>query len=572
MKESRNRKPEAVAVARRRIGVLLATFALLFSTLAFRLIDIWQFAGRSDTASGYVRPQDGFARRDVVDRNGIRLATDVIVTGVGADPREVPKDSATVAGLAKVLHRDPLIVARQLDSERHFVWLDRRISPDEQTGLLQLGVPGLEFREEPQRVYPQAELVAHVIGQTGIENRGLAGLELHFDDKLRLDGVTPDRAAIATSIDVRVQQALREELAGAIRTYEAQAANGIVMNVKTGEILGMVSLPDFDANRSIRASDERRFNRNTEGVYELGSLFKALTFATLFDAGVIRLDDTWNLTERLKIGRRSIGDSHMLHRWASTTDVFINSSNIGTAQMALAGGAALQRHYLDKLGLLAKPELEVPGVAAPLIPKRWPDITTAVVSYGHTLAVTPLAFMNAFAAVVNGGTLRPATLLRQDSAAPVPGQRVISAGASEKIRELLWLNVVAGTGVKARVPGMMVGGKTGTADKPINGRYVKGYVIADFVGAFPMNDPTYAVLVMLDNPTANEASKGFRYSTWNAAPTTGRIIDRIAPLLSVPLVPQSVEDQFLDKAPPDIREAELARRDKEARVAALGPL
>ena len=572
MNLGRRRQHDTVALGRRRVGVLFATFGLLFATLALRLVDIVQFAPGDETASAYVRPQDGYSRRDIVDRHGITVATDVIVPGVGADPREVPKDPSVPQALGKVLHRDPVSIARQLDTERHFVWLDRRVSPAQQNDLLRLGIPGIVYREEPQRMYPQGSLVAHVIGQTGIDNHGLSGVELNLDDAIRQEPATTGPDPVAISIDLRIQQALREELAAAIVTYEAKAANGIVMNVKTGEILGMVSLPDFNANHPIAADDDRRINRNTEGVYELGSLFKSLTFATLFDAGMLRLDDMWDLTERLKIGRRSIGDAHMLHRWASTTDVFINSSNIGTAQMALAGGAALQRHYLEKLGLFAKPALEVPGVAGPLVPHRWPDITTAVVSYGHSLAVTPLAFMNAFAAIVNGGTLRPATLIRRDPAVPVPGQRVISADATAKIRELLWLNVVAGTGVKARVPGMMVGGKTGTADKPVNGKYVKGYVIADFVAAFPMNDPAYAVLVMLDNPTANAASKGFRYSTWNAAPTTGRIIDRIAPLLGVPLVPQTVEDEFLDKAPPEIRDAELARRDKEARVATLDPL
>jgi cell division protein FtsI (penicillin-binding protein 3) len=434
---------------------------------------------------------------------------------------------------------------------------------------LSLGIPGLEFREQPRRVYPQASLVAHMIGQTGIDTAGLSGIEQRFDKSIRTDATTHDREPFALSIDLRIQQVLREELLAGIRTYEARAANGMIMDVRTGELLAMVSLPDFDANRPVGSDDERRSNRNTEGVYEVGSLFKTLTVATLLDAGVVKMNDMWDATKRLQIGRRSIGDSHPLKRWASTTDVFINSSNIGTARMALAGGAALQREYLEKLRLLERPQLEVPGVSSPLVPRRWPDITVAVVSYGQTLAIAPLSFLNAFAAVVNGGTLRPATLLRRDPSQPLPGERVISEKASAQIRELLWLNVVDGTGTKARVPGMMVGGKTGTADKPVNGRYIKGNVIASFVAAFPMNEPRYAILVMLDNPTANEASSGFRYGSWNAAPVTGQVISRIAPLLGVPLVPQSVEDEFLEAAPAEIREKELARRAKEARVAAL---
>jgi cell division protein FtsI (penicillin-binding protein 3) len=563
---------DSVALGRRRVGVLLATFGLLFSTLAFRLVDITQFAEARKDEAAYVRPQDGVSRRDVVDRHGIALATDVIVSGVGADPREVPKDPEVVRSLAAVLGRDPRIIARLLDTDRHFVWLERRITPKQQSDLLRLGIPGLEFRDQPRRVYPQANLVAHLIGQTGIDNTGLAGIEQRFDKVIRTDPTVRDREPFPMSIDLRIQQAVREELSSAIRTYGAAAGNAMVMDVHTGELLAMVSLPDFDANRPVGPKDERRSNRNTEGVYEVGSLFKTLTLATLIDAGVVKMSDMWDVTERLKIGRRSIGDSHMLHRWASTTDVFINSSNIGTARMALAGGAALQRHYLEKLGLLERADLEVPGVGSPLIPRRWPDITVAVVSYGHSLAITPLSFLNAFSAVVNGGILRPATLLRRDPSQPVEGERVISEAASAKIRELLWLNVIDGTGTKARVPGMMVGGKTGTADKPVNGRYVKGVVISSFVAAFPMNDPKYAVLLMLDNPTANEASSGFRYGSWNAAPAAGQVISRIAPLLGVPLVPQEVEDQFLAEAPPEIRDKELKRRAKEARIAALEPM
>ncbi|WP_051328935.1 peptidoglycan D,D-transpeptidase FtsI family protein [Geminicoccus roseus] len=562
---------EAVLLGRRRIGVLLATFGLLFSTLAFRLVDITQFAAAEKARPGYVRPQDGISRRDVVDRNGVPVATDVLVSGVGADPREVPKDGETIRSLAAVLNRDPQAIARLLDSDRHFVWLDRRISPSQQASLLRLGVPGIEFRDQPRRVYPQANLVAHLIGQTGIDNNGLSGLELTFDKEIRAEPAGRDRQPFPLSIDLRVQQALREELAEAIRTYEAEAGNAIIMDVHSGELVGMVSLPDFDANHPVSPKDPRRFNRNTEGVYEVGSMFKALTLATLLDAGTIRMDDMWDIRERLRIGRRTIGDSHMLKRWANTTDVFINSSNIGTARMALKGGKELQRYYLERLGLLDRAQLEVPGVSPPLVPRRWPDITVAVVSYGHTLAVTPISFLNAFAAVVNGGILRPATLLRRDPSQPVAGERVISQAASDQMRELLWLNVVDGTGTKARVPGMMVGGKTGTADKPVNGRYVKGVVISSFVAAFPMNDPKYAVMVMLDNPTANKASFGFRYGSWNAAPATGRVISRVAPLLGVPLVPEAVEDRFLMRAPPEIQEKELKRRGKEARIAALEP-
>lgn len=572
MMAGRSGRNGEVALGRRRVGVLLATFSLLFSTLAFRLVDITQFADAKSGASGYVRPEDGISRRDVVDRSGVTLATDVLVSGVGADPREVPKDVDTVRSLAAVLGRDPGMIARLLDTDRHFVWLDRRITPKQQSDLLRLGIPGIEFRDQPRRVYPQAHLASHLIGQTGIDNNGLTGIELRFDKAIRTEASTRDRDPFALSIDLRVQQALREELLQAIRTYEAAAGNAMIMDVRTGELLAMVSLPDFDANRPVGPKDERRANRNTEGVYEVGSMFKALTLATLLDAGVVKMGDMWDVTERLWIGRRSIGDSHMLKRWASTTDVFIHSSNIGTARMALKGGAELQKHYLERLGLLEQAALELPGVSRPLIPRRWPDITVAVVSYGHSLAISPLNFLNAFSAVVNGGILRPATLLPRDPGQPLPGRRVISEAASAQIRELLWLNVVDGTGTKARVPGMMVGGKTGTADKPVNGKYVKGMVISSFVAAFPMQDPKYAVLVMLDNPTANEASFGFRYASWNAAPTTARVISRVAPLLGVPLVPQAVEDRFLERAPLETQEKEQKRRDKEARIAALDPV
>lgn len=559
-----------VILGKRRIGVLMAAFAVLFSTVAFRLVDITKQSldAPAAIASTPAAVEGAYHRRDVVDRRGMTIATDVPVEGVFASPRDVPDDPETIWGLARILQLPADRLARDMAADRGYAWLSRTITPDQHRQIMELGVPGVDFKVTPQRLYPQGPLMSHLVGLTNIDNRGIAGIEQHFDARLHAGFDEPDPTPFALSIDLRVQQVLREELQKGIQTYQAKAGNGMVMDVRTGEVVAMVSLPDFDPNSKLRATGAARDNRNTESVYEVGSLFKTVTFAQMIDARNMSLDSTWDVTKSLVIGRHSIGDTHLLRRWATAADVFTNSSNVGTARMALSGGAELQREYLKRFGLLRKAELEVPGVASPLVPKRWPDVTVAVVSFGHSLAITPLQFMNAFCATVNGGFLHPATLVRQDGAPP-PGNRVIGQKASDELRYLLWLNVVNGTGSKARVDGYLVGGKTGTADKKGAGKgYARNSVISSFVAAFPMEAPRYAVLIMLDDPTANAASGGFRYGAWNATPVAGNVIRRIGPLLQVPFSPPEAEDGFLARAPADVQEKELKRR-QEASLAAL---
>lgn len=529
----------AVLAGRRRLRVVAGTFIVAFLSVAIRLVHMMPAPTAIPAAEAMPAPDVGqpvtaaHARPDITDRDGVILATDLLMPSVFGDPSLMPDPAEAARKLARALSGvDGADLARRFAAARRFAWVKHQITPQEQEAVLELGIPGVGFRMAEHRVYPNGRLASHVLGFVDIDNRGLAGMEYALDR-----GTLGDHRAgepVALSLDLRIEEAVTSELRQAMLRFHPKGACGLVLDRVTGEILALTSLPDFDPNHADEAPANERKNRCTGGTYELGSLFKIVSHAMALDSGKVHLGDRFDATEPLQIGRFRIRDDHAKRRWLSVPEIFMYSSNIGTARMAFAaGGGEAMRSFLGRVGLLEADPLEIPEVAAPQLPKRWSDITTATVSFGHGIAVTPLHYLDVVAGLVGDGTRIPPTLLARSPDDLPPRERLVSAKTAQDLRFLLWLTVEKGTGTKAQVAGYMVGGKTGTADKAVRGGYSNDAVLASFVGVFPMEAPRYLVLVMLDQPTGDALTHGFRYGGWTAAPVVGEIIDRIGPILNI---------------------------------------
>jgi cell division protein FtsI (penicillin-binding protein 3) len=538
--------PGRLRAGRGRMHFMVLAFAAAFAVIAFRLGTLMLLTGTGEVALG-IPADDSPAivdRADIIDRNGNLLAADLASPSLFADARVASEPGSVADRLLAVLpDLDRAELIDKLGSKRAFVWLKRNLTPGQQYDVNALGIPGLAFQDEQHRVYPLGSLTAHAIGFVDVDNDGIAGVERELDGQLKSRARSGE--PLRLTLDISVQHALRDELQQAIGTYRGLGGGGVVMDARSGEVLAMVSLPDFDPNHAGSAGELARFNRISLGVYELGSVFKIFNTAMALNSGVVGLSDGYDASRPIKVSRFTIRDDHPKNRWLSVAEIFVYSSNIGSAKLALDLGTDRQREFMRRIGLLDRPEFEIPEVGTPLSPSPWREINTMTVAYGHGVAVTPLQVASAAAAVVNGGILRPATLLRRDGP-PVAGVRVVSQKTSDLMRRLLRMVVVAGTGKKANVPGYLVGGKTGTAEKAIGRGYAERALITSFVAAFPMHEPRYVVLVLLDEPHGTEATYGFATAGWNAAPTAARVIARIAPLLGV-----AAEDEEA----PAIREA-----------------
>ncbi len=528
--ESRSRA--AVETGRVRLlvsgGIVLAAFAVV----GLRLVDVSVIeAGRpAHAAASVARPAVASARADILDRNGVLLATSLPTVSLYANAREILDAQEAAAKLVSVLpdlrHAE---VLERLTSGRPFIYLYRHLTPRQQAAVNRLGIPGVYFEKGERRVYPHGAAAAHVVGLTDVDNIGIAGVEKTFDDRLRRQGLP-----LRLSMDIRAQGILRAELAAAMETHRAVGAAGVLLDARSAEVLALASLPDFDPNNPGRASADAIFNRATLGVVEMGSTFKLLTAAVALDAGVVGLEDGYDASKPLRVARFTINDSHPENRWLSVPEIIVHSSNIGAAKMGRDVGGERQRAFLESLGLLDPSPVELPEVGRPLVPSPWREINTMTISYGHGVAVTPLQMANAIAAIANGGIYRPATLLPRPAAA-YAGARVVEPATSAAVRHLMRLVVEEGTGRQADVPGYRVGGKTGTAEKlGPDGRYRRKALVSSFVAAFPVDAPRYVLLVMLDEPKGTEATFGWATGGWTAAPAAGRIVARLAPLLGVP--------------------------------------
>ncbi len=534
------RDPNRSEKARVRVGITIIAFALVYSVIAARLV---MFAVSDDGSGGRRATRDAIAtaRPDIVDRNGAILATDVKAPSLFGEPRRIiDVDEAVELLTAAMPDLDEKETRERLSSKRGFAWLKRDITHQQQHDIRRMGIPGIGFLRENKRVYPSGAEVAHMIGLVNIDNSGIAGIEKWLDTNgladLHRAGFATDRLQkpVELAIDLRVTHALRDELLKAKEKFSAKAASGLVSDVRTGEIVAMVSLPDFDPNNPKEAHDPDRINRLTTGVYEMGSTFKAFTLAMALDSGKATLNSLWDARGALRYGRFRINDDHPMGRALTTREVFTYSSNIGAARMALAMGVDAHKAFLRKMGQLERLRTELPESTAPLVPRRWGELNTVTISFGHGLSVAPLQAVMGINALVNGGYLIPPTFLRRsEEEAQALAKRVIRSETSDKMRFLMRLNAEVGTARKADVKGYYVGGKTGTSEKVINGRYVKKKVLNSFTAILPSDNPKYQVLVMIDEPKGLPETHGFITSGWNAAPTAGKVIARIAPLLGL---------------------------------------
>ena len=523
-----------------RIRLIGICFGVAFLAIGGQLARLTLFPKFEDAKSRVV-VADPLPRPDIVDRNGVLLATDIAVASLYADPSKIIDiDEAIELLTATVPDLDAKDLRKKLSTKKSFAWLKRQVSPDERDAVYDLGIPGVGYVNERRRVYPQGRLAGHVVGYVDIDTKGIAGLEKYLDDQgaiytASLAQPEEHRSQPAQmSVDVRVQAALIDELSQAIEKFRAIAAGGIVLDVTTGEVIALVSLPDFNPNQEKKNFSTAQQNHMTSGVYELGSVIKAVTFAMAFDYGTANLQSRYDARFPLVIGNARINDYHAKRRVLTVPEIFTNSSNIGTARMALDVGIERHQAFLRRVGLFDRLQTELPESARPLLPRRWSKLVTATAAFGHGFAVQPLQGAAVVAGLLNGGNMMTPTLLkrsREDALAMA--QNIVKPNSSEMLRTLFRLNAVEGTASHADVIGYRVGGKTGTAEKVVNGRYAKDKRLNSFIGAFPMDSPKYLLLVMLDEPKATPETFGFATSGWNAVPVAGKIIERIAPMLGI---------------------------------------
>ncbi|MDJ0387410.1 penicillin-binding transpeptidase domain-containing protein [Roseomonas sp. E05] len=509
-------------------------------------------------------------RAAITDRNGEILAINLPVNALVANPRVIQNPVEVADKLRTVLpqlDREKLI--ERLSSDRGFAYIVRALTPREQQGIINLGIAGLDFEESERRYHPQGRAAVHVLGNVDVDGNGISGVERFFDSRLREDPTKP----VKLSLDVRVQLALRDAVSQAISDFNGIGGAGIVLDINSAEVLGMVSLPDYDASDITDASPDQRFNRATVGLYEPGSTFKLLTAAAALEYGTAHVNSSmFDASKPIRYGRFTISDYKGKNRWITFPEVLAYSSNLGAAHMAETFGPQRQREFLKSAGMLARKKIELPETAAPMAPpaNHWRDINMFTIAFGHGISVTPLHVISGISALANGGILREPTLLAQPAGAARPGTRIISEQTSTTIRKLMRLVVTDGSGKNADVPGYFVGGKTGTAQKTgPHGGYLMNKRIGAFVGAFPIQAPRYAVYVMIDEPSPNAKSHGYATAGWVAAPAAYTVISRIAPVLG--LVPEDPNDPAIIAATSIPLQPSRPTRPSQATAASTPP-
>ena len=525
---------QILAIMHQRLMFGMLVYAGIIGLIAIRILYLAAFgdhAGRKEGLTSLI-PDRG----DIVDRDGEPLARTIDAWTIAVHPTRILGDKLELARrLAELMpeHSEAQYFAL-LRSGKPFFYLRRRASPGLVEAVNALGEPGLAIEREPDRLYPQTSLAAHVLGYTDIDGHGVAGMERAFDAYLS-DPATRG-TPLTLSIDSRVQQALEHELSDAMTTFSAIGAAGVVMDVHTGEVLALTSLPEVNPNAPGAATPDARFNRATQGVYELGSTFKPFTVAMAMDSGTIKsFGQQYYCPNVLPAYGHLVHDTHPFGRICTVAEIMEESSNIGTAQIADQLGTRRQKYWLGKMGFTGPVPIELKERGRALTPgARWGPFETMTVGFGQGIAVAPLQLAMGYATLFNGGVYHPPTLLKIGAAHRLPpGRRVFTEDTSYRMRALLRLVVMKGTGRKADAPGYRVGGKTGTAQKLINGHYSQTINITSFAGVFPMDDPRYVIVVMLDEPKATPETFGFTTAGWNVAPVVSRTIGRIAPMLGV---------------------------------------
>lgn len=526
-------RKSALEKARNRLLMIMLLMVLAFGGLAVRTVNLGIEGGAvRRTAPSIVIAPVQLARADIVDRNGEVLATNLETDSLYADARGVKNPDVVAAALVAILPElSQADVEQKLTSGKSFVWLKRKLTPTQKWEINALGIPNLRFEREEERIYPHGRLASHVLGYVDVDGKGLGGVEHFFND--RLADKTQVGEPLKVSLDIRVQHALADELGAAMRAHSAVGAGGLVMDVNTGEIIAMVSMPDYDPNQSGSATDDARFNRMTMGQYELGSIFKTFTVAASLDDGLIDMSDGYDASRPLKVGKYTISDDHPKERYLTIPEIFAYSSNVGMAQMADELGGERQKEFLGNLGLLEAAHVELAETGSPRYPTRWGRLSTMTVSYGYGIQVSPLSAASGIASIVNGGRRIPATLIAKKDDDFIVSKQVIKSSTSDKMRQMMRMVVREGTGSKANAVGYRVGGKTGTAESAGVGGYDEKALVSSFMGVFPMDNPRYVVFAMLDKPKGTKKTFGFAGGGWTAAPTVGNVITRSAPILGV---------------------------------------
>ena len=526
---------DPLSMCKNRLAFAMFAFLFVFGAIAVRLFDVCILSqtphvqtAQDDDEHFYALPENPIKRADIVDRNGAIIATSLPTVHLYANPSKIINPQKAAQKLAAVLpdirYED---ILKKLTKKGSFVYIKRNLSPSQQYQINYLGIPGLEFEDSEKRIYPHKNLFAHLIGSTNIDNLGVSGMEKALDERLRESDIP-----LKLTIDAGIQDTIRQGLAEGIKKFDALGGVAILMDVNTAEVIAMVSLPDYDPNNINKVSERAMFNFATKGVYEPGSVLKVFNAAFGLDKGNIRLTDRFDATKPLKLKYNTIKDYRGENRWLTLQEILIYSSNIGSAQIALKIGKEKQKEFLKNLGLFDEiSHFEVAEKAKPMLPSRWGEETTATVAYGYGISVTPLHIISAVCVVVNGGILRESTVIANDKNRTE--KRVMKLSTSQKMRKLLRGVVVEGSGKRANVLGYEVAGKTGTANKLVNGKYVQKKVMTSFVGTFPASNPKYALMLMMDEPKGSKETWWFTTSGWNTVPTAGKIIATIAPQLNV---------------------------------------
>jgi cell division protein FtsI (penicillin-binding protein 3) len=543
-----------------RIRWVIAALLLVFAIVAGRLIQLGATVTDA-TIEGVARDVITATRPALLDRNGLEMAVDIRVPSLFAEPRRIVDVEEAATKLRTVLPElDETWLRNKLTGDKGFVWIKRELTPAIEEKIFQLGIPGIEFVTESKRFYPSGREASHILGGVNIDNQGTMGVEKHMDDEdlalLQELGIARDQALtpVSLSIDLRVQHAMYEQLADALTRYQAIAASGVMVDVRTGEVLGLVSLPDYDPNDpgSINAEynglKNQRFNRITSGIYELGSTMKTVTMAAALDSGKVRITDQFDARFGVRFGRFTIDDFHGKHRILSVPEIYKYSSNIGTIKVMQALGKDEFRAFMGKLGFDKVIPFELPEMRMPKVPEKFSDIVAATASFGHGISISPLHMAEAYAGFVNGGVMVPVTLMKRSEAeAASLGKQIISPETSREIRYLMRLNALEGSGTRMNkyANGYRAGGKTGTAEKVIKGRYATGTNLNVFASSFPLDNPRYVMVIVIDEPKRENPQSGTT-AGWNAGEATGRIIQRVAPMLGIsPDFSQMLDDNLV---------------------------
>ncbi|WP_137152522.1 penicillin-binding protein 2 [Devosia sp. FKR38] len=547
-----------------RIRWMVLAILLGFSLVGARLVQL----GLTETDSaieGQARDVITATRPPILDRNGLEMAVDIRVPSLYAEPRRIIDVEEAVRKLRTVLpNLSESWLRERLSGDQGFVWVQRELSPSIEEKVMRLGIPGIDFITESKRFYPGMTEASHILGSTNIDNRGIAGIEKHMDSEdialLQDLGLARGNALapVELSVDMRVQHVMHEQLVDAMTRYQAIAAAGVMMDIHTGEIIALASVPDFNPNEPATALVKDSFNRITAGIFEPGSIFKTVTMAGAIDSGAVKLTDEFDARFGVRFGRFTIEDFHGKHRILKLPEVYKYSSNVGTIHVMQAMGKDNFRAFLSRVGFDARVPFELPEMRLPTVPKSFSDVGAATASFGHGLSVSPLHMLTAYAAFVNGGNYVPPTLYKRSVAEAEPlYRRVIQPETSEAIRYLMRLNAIGAGGSGSQMNklalGFRVGGKTGTAEKVVDGRYSSNKVTNFFGSAFPLENPRYAMVIMVDEPKAENPQSGTT-AGWNAGTVTGRIVQRVAPMLGIapdfsPLLDESLVPPALQGGP-----------------------